>query len=435
MTLHDRLRLNWSLVRNMAVMYGASVVSGVIQYAALIVLARMLGPGKLGVVVLTTSISSFTAAAVEFGISPVLVRFRPEIEDADPELWSGVVRSMARIIAATAGAALTVALLLLSVANAVSLSSNATTVATLGLAIAAPTMVFTFFQGYLQSHRRFRDIGLLNIGAAFARLLLIIALAATVAIGVVSILVAYLVTACGAAIAAWLITTRRAHLPTVSGATRRRARALVAPYLRWSMVGRASSALNGRFDIFLLSALAGAGTTGVYGAALQSAAPLPMLATAVGEVSFPHFAAHYRVADTRGFIHRWAAWLPVLLLASAVAAVAGAYILPIILGPRFGPSSAPFAVLVVGFGLQVWLQPIGALLYASDRQRPAASIAVAQTVVLAILDVVLIPRYGALGPALAIVITTVLTGPLMVGAALRRRPGATGGPGLVNVNT
>jgi O-antigen/teichoic acid export membrane protein len=435
MTFHGRLRLNVSLVRNMAVMYGASVGSGVIQYAALIVLARMLGPGELGVVVLTTSISSFTAAAVEFGISPVLVRFRPEIEDADPELWSGVVRSMGRIIAATAGAVVTGALLLLSIANAVSLSSNATTAVTLGLAIAAPTIILAFFQGYLQAHRRFRDIGLLNVGAALARLGLIAVLAGTLAIGVVSVLAVYLAVACSAAIAGWCITTHRAHLPPVSRATRRRARALVAPYLRWSMVGRASVSLNGRFDIFLLSILASAGTTGVYGAGYQSATPIALLGTAVGEVSFPHFAAYHRVADTRALLRRWAAWLPVLVVGSSAAAVAGAYALPVILGDRFQPSSAPFAVLVIAYGLQVWLQPIGSLLYASDRQRPAASIAVAQTVILAVLDVALIPRLGALGPALAILITTVLTAPLMVTAALRQRPSPPARRGLLNANT
>jgi O-antigen/teichoic acid export membrane protein len=419
----------------MGVMYGASVASGLIQYVALIVMARALGPHNLGVVVLTTSIGSFTAAAVEFGISPVLVRFRPEIGDADRELWAGVVRSMARIIAGTASCVTTVALVVLSLTMVVSLPSDTTIAVTLGLAIAAPTVGFTFFQGYLQSQRRFRDIAYLNVGLALGRLMLIVALAASVGISVASVLTVYLVTVCGAALAGWTLTMRRERLPAVSPATRRRARALVRPYLRWSMVGRASAALNGRFDIFLLSALAGAGTTGVYGAAWQSAAPFPMLATSVGEVSFPHFAARHQAGDIRGLIDRWSAWLPVLLVGSTVAAVAGAYTLPIVLGSGFARSSAPFAVLVVAYGLQVWLQPIAMLLYASNRQRPAASIAAAQTVILGLLDLVLIPRYGALGPALAILTTTVLSAPFLVGAALRQPPSPGGRAGLVEANT
>jgi O-antigen/teichoic acid export membrane protein len=436
MTVVARFRLNWTLVQNLAVMYGGSVASGVVQYAALIVLARGLGPDNLGVVVLTTSIASFTAAAVEFGISPVLVRFRPELEEDDPEMWAAVIRSMARIVGATAAVISVLALVALSLATVVPLSAGAMRAVTLGLAIAVPTIVLTFFQGYLQSYRRFREIALLSIGGALARLSMIVTLALAHSLSVASVLAVYLVTACTVASAAWQVTIRRADVPAVSRATRRRARALVAPYLRWTMAGRASVALNGRLDIFLLSILAGAAATGVYGAASQSATPFPMLATAVGEVSFPHFAARHRGANTRGIIHRWASWLPVLVIGSTAAALAGAYILPSVLGTQFEQSSAPFAVLVTAYGLQIWLQPIAALLYASNRQRPAASIAVAQTLMVAALDMALIPAYGALGPALAILITIVLTAPLMVAAALRQGPSSAGAPELpVNADT
>ena len=69
--------------------------------------------------------------------------------------------------------------------------------------------------------------------------------------------------------------------------------------------------------------------------------------------------------------------------------MAGAYILPTVLGPRFGPSSAPFAVLVVAFGLQVWLQPIGALLYWEHHQ--------AQDVELAFFKINAVLGFGVLG--------------------------------------
>ena len=64
------------------------------------------------------------------------------------------------------------------------------------------------------------------------------------------------------------------------------------------------------------------------------------------------------------------------------------------------------------------------------QSRHDASIAIAQTLMVAALDVALIPRYGALGPALAILTTTVLTAPLIVVAAIRRRPGLGGNADL-----
>jgi O-antigen/teichoic acid export membrane protein len=435
MSLAGRLRVNSTLLQSVGLMYGAAIASGLLQYVSLVLMARNLGPHGLGLIVLTTTIGSFTAAAVEFGISPVLVRFRPEIAERDRKLWAGIVAATLRVIGGTASLVAALALGVLAARTVLPLTANVTIALCLGLAVASPTIVFTYCQGYLQAHSRFRDIARLNVGLALSRLALIVLVVVLQAASVASVLTVYLLTIACATALAWKITIREARLPQVDRATRHRAWSLVAPYLRWTMLGRATVALNGRFDIFLLSALAGAQTTGVYAAAWQSAAPFPMLATTAGEVTFPHFAAKCRAGDSRALIQRWFAWLPVLIAGAAGSALAGALLLPIILGNRFAPSAEPFLVLVLAYGIQIWIQPVAMLLYASDRQRSAASIAVAQTVALGVLDVVLIPRYGAMGPALAILITVVLSIPLIVTAAGRHRAIPRTPANLADANT
>jgi O-antigen/teichoic acid export membrane protein len=415
------LRVSRVLVRDTAVMYGAAVASGLVQYATLVILARSLGPSGLGTVVLATVIGSFAVAAVEFGIGPVLIRFRPQLEDADPELWSAVVRSMARIVCGATFSVLCVGTVALLLSVTHFLFVGTLLIVAWGAAVAAPTVLLTFFQNYLQSDRRFGSIGILSIGAAGLRLILTTGLLVVGGLTARTALATYVAVACLTALVAWMISLRRARLLPVTNESRARARVLARPYLRWTMVGRSCAALNGSVGIFLLSGITGTQQTGIYGAASQSASPFSMLASAVGEVSFPHLVLRTGGKTNWAVLTRWVTWLPLFAIGGLILGAGGAYILPMILGARFGASSAPFATLAIAYSLTIWLQPIGAMLYASGRQVRAAWIAVGQLALQTTLTVVLIPSMGALGLAVAILITVVASGPLLVMAALRRQ--------------
>ena len=414
-------RMNPALVRNASVMYGSVIASGAVQYLTLIIMARELGPSGLGIVVLATTVGSMLTAAVEFGIGPVLIRFRPQYEKHEPELWSAIVRSMTRIVVFAAIGVLCLAGAAMLLSSTVSSVEGLTRTVAFGASIAAPMILFIFFQTYLQSARQFTGIAALSIATASLRLGLTVGLLQVGNLTAYSAIATYVAVAWLGAAAGWVVTLHRAQLSRVNERARKRARELVLPYLRWTMVGRAVIALNGRVDILLLSVLAGAGSTGIYGAAAQTAAPVSMLATAVGEVSFPHFVRHDRKGGNASRILRWAVWLPPLVVGGIIVAIGGAYILPALLGPGFQESAGIFAVLVVAYAIQVWLQPIAMLLYASDRHQAAVWIAIAQTSALVLLDLILIPVLGGLGAAVAVLITIVASGPAMIIAAVRAR--------------
>jgi O-antigen/teichoic acid export membrane protein len=419
---YTRLRVSRVLVRDTALMYSSAVASGGVQYLALIIMARSLGPSSLGVVVFATTIGSFAAAACELGIGPVLIRFRPQLEKADPELWSAIVRSMARIVLIAVLGVLCVGVVMLLLSEAHGPGDGIIGAAAFGATLAAPTVLLTFFQSYLQSGRRFHSIAALGVGSAGLRLVLIAGLALMGSLTAHTALATYLAVVSFAALGTWTITLRQAELPRVSSEARRRARSLARPYLRWTIVGRSSAALYDRLGIFLLSAMAGTRTTGVYGGASQSASPVTMLAGAVGEVSFPHLVARAGTMTPRAILGRWVAWLPIFVASGAGLAVGGAYLLPAVLGPEYQRSAAPFATLVIAYSVQVWLQPISSILYASDRQQRAAAITVVQLGVLTTSSVVLIPVLGAFGAAVAVLIATVFSGPMMIVAVLHRQP-------------
>lgn len=425
--LNMRLPIGGRLLRNTAVMYGSAVGSGGIQYVSLILLARTVGPSRLGVVVLATTIGSLTTAAVEFGIGPVLVRYRPQLEDTDFEVWSAVVRALRKMVIVSSAIICFVGAALGFAASVVASSGGVLEVLAFGAAIAAPTAFMTFCQSYLQSERRFASIAAIAVASATLRLAIIAFLAVDGALTAYTALGAYAVVALLAAGYAWAISLRRVRLASASQPAAALARKLIFPYLRWTMVARSTAAVSGRLDIVLLSALAGARSTGVYGAASQSATPMPMLATAVGEVSFPHLVRRDPSRTNQALVSKWAALLPVMVAVGLGCAFAGRVALPLLLGRRFQSAVTPFEVLVVAYALQVWLQPIGSMLYASDRQKMVAAINAGQTVMLLVFDLMLIPLLGPTGPAVAILLMTLISGPVMVNAAIRDRSKGGGG--------
>jgi O-antigen/teichoic acid export membrane protein len=402
-------------------MYTAMLVGGAVQYLLAVVLARKLGAGDFGIIILATTISGFAAASTELGIIPVVVRFRAQLEASDPVLWAAVMRIVSRIVLAVLFGISVLACIALLVSTVVESTGEVGWSVTFGLAMAGPTVLLMVLQGYLQAERRFTRVGALTIGTALIRMALVLMLFALGYATVLGVLCAYFATVVIAAVIAWYVSIRRVRFPQTADRIHRRARALIVPYFGWTGLARTTAALNGRTDIFLLSVLSGTSATGIYGAAAQSAAPAPMLATAVGEVSFPYLTKAGTRPDPHHILRRWAPWLPILVVGSTAAATIGAFLLPLIFGPEFSEAAVPFAVLLVAYGIQIWMQPIGSLLYACDRQRQVAGLALLQTLLLVTLDLLLIPPFGALGPALAILITTLVTLPILVFAVVNTR--------------
>lgn len=421
MRLWRRMGIKAVLLRDTAFVYSATVVGGAIQFLVLIILARSLGPTSLGVVIVATTISGLIAAALEFGIAPVLVRYYAPLSKSEPDLWQAMTTFLMRLVLMAAGIIVALAFCVALVLTALSASSHTVNEVWFGFAIAAGTVLLGYCQGFLQAQRRFKAVAGLTTGLPILRLLGVGALGIAGALSLAATLVVYLLAVVAITTAAWwLLPSPRVPGRHDKGAMLK-ARQLALPYMRWTFVGRAAVAVQGRLDVLLLSALAGSTSTGVYGAAFQSASPLVMLATSVGEVSFPHLVAR-RTVQVRSILLRWLRWLPVAVLAGVLTALVGTALLPALLGADFTASVTPFQLLVIAFSIQVWLQPIGALLYATDRQRPAAALALLQTVAMLALDVVLIPVLGAVGPALAVLVVTLLSVPAMPLVVLRTAP-------------
>jgi lipopolysaccharide/colanic/teichoic acid biosynthesis glycosyltransferase len=166
-------------------------------------------------------------------------------------------------------------------------------------------------------------------------------------------------------------------------------------------LGSLLSLFNLRLNFVFVAAIAGPAALGIYAVAAKYAEVLRVVPIAANWVLYPRFArseAHVASASSRWFIPRAGAVTAGIALPLALAAGA---IVPFLFGQAFGGAVLPAQILLVGLAAEGAAGVMTAYLFA--RGRPglnslAAGTGLAMTLVL---DVILIPRMGAVGAAIA----------------------------------
>ena len=165
-------------------------------------------------------------------------------------------------------------------------------------------------------------------------------------------------------------------------------------------IGGMLSLVNLRLDVAILGALVGPGTLGVYAVASKYAELLRLPGLAITYVLYPRLAARDRQEASRAVV----ALLPRALVFTVLAAIPLALavpLLPRVYGDAFTSAMLPACILLFGLIGEGAAGLVSAYLYAVGRPG-ANSLALGVSVVVTIvLDLMLIPRYHAVGAAAA----------------------------------
>lgn len=192
--------------------------------------------------------------------------------------------------------------------------------------------------------------------------------------------------------------------------------------------------MNLRFDVVLIGALAGPAVLGIYAVASKVAELMRLVPTALNYVLYPRFARLSQAratAEVRKLLPRATALTLLLAPPLALAAYIG---LPIVYGRAFGAAILPAEIIIIGLSVEGAAAVSSAFLVGSGRpglnsmgMGTGAAITVA-------LDVILIPRYGALGGAVTSAITYLSVTAVLVFLA-RRLAAAAERPGPASMPT
>lgn len=168
-----------------------------------------------------------------------------------------------------------------------------------------------------------------------------------------------------------------------------------------AQVGGIVSLLNLRLDFILLNVLTGPAVLGVYAVASKFAELLKIPALALTYVLYPKYARDdQRTAAANA---RWLFPRAGALTAGAIIPLwpAATYLIPALYGSDFRGAIAPAHIILLGLVLEGVAAVIAAFLYGIARPGLNSLGMAAGLAVTLLLDVALIPRFGAIGAATA----------------------------------
>lgn len=175
------------------------------------------------------------------------------------------------------------------------------------------------------------------------------------------------------------------------------------------------SLLNYKVDIFLVERFLGLSATGVYSIAVMVAELLWLVSSSVTTAAYARIGTPDAAAAVRVTLRAVHASVLLLLALSPLLWLAGALLVPALLGPAYAEALPALAVLLPGValfgaasGLSAW--------FTNHAGRPAVPAMLAGGSLLAnvLISLWLIPRLGALGAALATTLS--YSGAVLVGA-------------------
>jgi O-antigen/teichoic acid export membrane protein len=178
-----------------------------------------------------------------------------------------------------------------------------------------------------------------------------------------------------------------------------------------------SGAIYAQADTLMLGSIKGANAVGIYGIADRGSELIMVLALVVSTALAPHVATLYATRDVDGIERVAIKFARATFLCSLPVALAfisfGFWYLSVFYGSAFTAGQRALTILSIGKILSVMMGLPGMILIMTGYERDAARAIGLSAIITILLNLVLIPRWGLEGTAIATASTTILWNILM----------------------
>lgn len=372
---------------------GMNVGLGVATYA---ILARSLGPSDFGVWATALAFVSLFQFLTDFGVEQVGIQRMSQEPEREAE-WLGAVLGVRSLGAVGASLICLAALQLLSEEGNVRVVGMVLAITILGT---APGSLLAVFESRLRAGVTMTLLTLQSL-SWFGGVVLVAVLGGDVLDYAWAFVVAAIITSLG-----HLVATRR-----FARVALRRGRELWRPMVRVALplgIAGVMSTIYYRIDAVLVFELASAREAGFYGAAYRFLDPLHLFPMGVMGAIFPVLAAvHGRDPErVRRLVQAGADYLAVVSLPILAGSLAlSGPLVRLVFGPGFERAAGLVPILMLAFIFVSFGYLSGYLVPVLGLQWRFAAYATGGAVANVVLNVLLIPRYGAYGAAWTTVAT------------------------------
>jgi O-antigen/teichoic acid export membrane protein len=403
------------VVGNASWLAGGNVVAFAAVFLQGLILARALAPAEFGTIALVIAIVDVAHQLVGSRVWEAATKFVSEFRAAGEPIRASAAAKLCYVVDAVGGIVAYGVLTIGSVAIARLFLSYPSLSGEIGLyALSAIVLApVATSRALLRLAGRFRWLAGLAAAEALTRLALVGALALFSAVSISSVLVVYLAASLATGLGVLLLAGRAwetlglarwndAPLKALSPDGRR-----IRSFLFHSNLSGTFRLLTSRADILAVGWFTDPASAGVYRLARSLSDPLVALSDPVYHAVYPEMSERLHRGDRTGAgtlaseIRRkgWAVVVPVCVLATLLAP----WVIPVLFGEPYTPAVPLTRILVWQL---IWIPYLWmpALLSALGRAATLARMAALDAAVFVVALLVLVPRLGAIGAAIATVI-------------------------------
>lgn len=364
-----------------------------------VIIAKYFGPNNFGIYSAIVAFMTIAFAILDLGISSAIVNFLPKNpKDRHKYLNTSFTIQLA------------VGVLMIFIFWLISLKPwlfipGATSNALLISGLLGFNYVFIgFIQGVFSAERKFFRYSLTQVIDAGLKILIIGLLIVSNKLSIELALLANVIST----IFSFVITYFN-EIPRIRIEFHKTIFDLIFHFAKWIAVNRIFSVFVSRIDVIFLNLLASSYEAGIYAAASRITMLFSLLISSLGSVVNPRFSAFDNNEKILTYIKKLFLLVSVVCVLMLLLVLLAKPVILIVFGEKFISAVKVFQWLTVAMIPFVYtLITIPALIYSFNQPKFVAQLTVVQVVTIVVIDLLFIPRLGALTPALSIGISNVL---------------------------
>ena len=439
--VRDLFAMSQSGIRDVLLLLAPQAVMVLTGFLTTVLVARGLGPAALGHYGLVLSVAGLAAAFSDMGIGQTAIRYaaRAAAEGRTGEQMAVLRWALRLRLALVLVVAASLAMLASLIAGRLWHAPELAPLIRMGLVGGVFTALAAVPVVYFQSVRRFGRNAMIQIGQALLGLAGVLLVATLGRWSVSALILVSVVTAALGALVFLVMVPRAALIPPLgdAGATPVRRRFWTSPiesaptlasvadggpgaFAMYNMISTVVVMITLRLDVWLMGVFGRPEQVGLYTVASRFALPLGLLLAAVSGALWPRASARSDPREALVLLKRTFQLSLPLGAFAVVYALVVPLLTPALFGSAYDGSRLLAQVLCIRYALAILIVPVGVIGYSLGLVRRYWIINLVQLVVVAAINVVLLPRIGPMASALALVASEIL-GVTLAGALLVRR--------------
>lgn len=365
-----------------------------------VITARGLGPSLFGLFSALNAIVTLLSGVGDLGISSALVNFLPKVKDSRSTLisvtfWFQVLVSLV----------ITLVLIILSVFHqSIVPGSQAVHFIVIGILTGA-YILQGFALGIFNAEKKFFQASFLQGMDSVIKLTIVAGLFFTNTMNIELALLANVVS-CFLS----LIFGFYGEFRNIRPIFPRQQMGQIFQFSKWIALSRIFSVMISRVDVLLLNLMVGSFQAGIFAASSRIALLFALLVSSIGSVTAPRFSAFVNKTDIKKYIGKVTLMVGAVSVLMILTVLIADPLVRTIFGEKYIPAIPVFRALTIAmipflFSV-VTAQP---LIYSFNQPKFFSRVTMLQVVSIIVLDLILIPRYQAMGPVISLGVTNLLS--------------------------